>query len=61
MDFHSINHLSPFGFRVFARRGREYTDQDMPQGKLDWLLKEYGLPTGDDLAYKREFAMGAFL
>ncbi|XP_040869322.1 uncharacterized protein, partial [Glycine max] len=35
--------------------------QDMPEWKLDRLLKEYGLPTHGDLAYKREFAMGAFL
>ncbi|KAE9615033.1 hypothetical protein Lal_00048383 [Lupinus albus] len=35
--------------------------KDMPEWKLDQLLKEYGLPTLGDLPYKREFAMGAFL
>jgi len=35
--------------------------QDMPEWKLDGLLKEYGLPTHGDLAYKRQFAIGAFL
>ncbi|KAK2430838.1 S-adenosyl-L-methionine-dependent methyltransferase superfamily protein [Trifolium repens] len=37
-----------------------YTEKDyqnMPEWKLDGLLKEYGLPTHGDLAYKREFAM----
>ncbi|KAL9316318.1 hypothetical protein ACSQ67_017319 [Phaseolus vulgaris] len=43
---------------------RKYTQkdyQDMPEWKLDGLLKEYGLPTHGDLAYKRQFAIGAFL
>ncbi|KAF8397418.1 hypothetical protein HHK36_016334 [Tetracentron sinense] len=35
--------------------------QDMPEWKLDKLLAQYGLPSLGDLAYKREFAMGAFL
>ncbi|KAL6977392.1 hypothetical protein U1Q18_026191 [Sarracenia purpurea var. burkii] len=36
--------------------------QDMPEGKLDRLLADYGLSVGGaGLAYKREFAMGAFL
>ncbi|KAJ4719958.1 Cytoplasmic tRNA 2-thiolation protein 1 [Melia azedarach] len=38
---------------------RDY--QVMPEWKLDRLLTEYGLSTHGDLAYKREFAMGAFL
>lgn len=35
--------------------------QDMPEWKLDQLLTDYGLSTQGDLAYKRDFAMGAFL
>lgn len=35
--------------------------QDMPEWKLDRLLADYGLSTQGDLAYKRDFAMGAFL
>ncbi|KAH7548149.1 hypothetical protein JRO89_XS14G0073800 [Xanthoceras sorbifolium] len=35
--------------------------QDMPEWKLDRLLSEYGLCASGDLAYKRQFAMGAFL
>lgn len=35
--------------------------QDMPEWKLDQLLAQYGLPTHGDLAYKRDFAIGAFL
>ncbi|KAL5567588.1 hypothetical protein UlMin_024163 [Ulmus minor] len=35
--------------------------QDMPEWKLDRLLAEYGLSTHGDLAYKRDFAIGAFL
>ncbi|KAF9599433.1 hypothetical protein IFM89_037199 [Coptis chinensis] len=35
--------------------------QDMPEWKVDRLLSEYGLPVTGNLAYKREFAMGAFL
>lgn len=35
--------------------------QDMPEWKLDRLLAEYGLSAKGDLAYKRDFAMGAFL
>lgn len=38
---------------------KEY--QDMPEGLLDRLLAEYGLSPHGDLAYKRAFAMGAFL
>lgn len=42
----------------------KYTKNDyqtMPEWQLDRLLAEYGLPIPNDLAYKREFAMGAFL
>ncbi|WOG93958.1 hypothetical protein DCAR_0313248 [Daucus carota subsp. sativus] len=35
--------------------------QDMPEGILDMLLAAYGLSPNGDLAYKRAFAMGAFL
>lgn len=35
--------------------------QDMPEAILDMLLAAYGLSTHGDLAYKRAFAMGAFL
>ncbi|GFZ01484.1 hypothetical protein Acr_15g0000930 [Actinidia rufa] len=35
--------------------------ESMPEWKLDCLLSEYGLPVTGDLAYKKKFAMGAFL
>lgn len=35
--------------------------QDMPEAILDMLLAAYGLSPHGDLAYKRAFAMGAFL
>lgn len=35
--------------------------QQMPEWMIDRLLADYGLSTNGDLAYKREFAMGAFL
>ncbi|KAK9158875.1 hypothetical protein Scep_005449 [Stephania cephalantha] len=35
--------------------------QEMPEWKLNGLLAEYGLGVEGNLAYKREFAMGAFL
>ncbi|KAK3231557.1 hypothetical protein Dsin_003438 [Dipteronia sinensis] len=35
--------------------------QDMPEWKVDKLLAEYGLSASGDLAYKKKFAMGAFL
>lgn len=35
--------------------------QDMPEWQLDNLLRQYGLSTHGDLAYKRDFAIGAFL
>lgn len=38
---------------------KEY--QDMPEGLLDRLLALYGLQPHGDLAYKRAFAIGAFL
>lgn len=44
----------------YPRYGKkEYLD--MPEWKIDRLLAEYGLSVHGDLAYKREFAMGAFL
>ncbi|KAE8676869.1 hypothetical protein F3Y22_tig00111582pilonHSYRG01430 [Hibiscus syriacus] len=42
----------------------KYTKADyeaMPEGKLNCLLKEYGLPVSGDVEQKRSFAMGAFL
>lgn len=42
----------------------KYTKKDyenMPEWKLDCLLRQYGLPVNGDVNYKRTFAMGAFL
>ncbi|KMZ63941.1 hypothetical protein ZOSMA_38G00490 [Zostera marina] len=47
----------PLHYPRFNRRDYE----NMPEWKVDNLLKEYGLPTTGDLACKRELAMGAFL
>ncbi|XAR71989.1 hypothetical protein NMG60_11018468 [Bertholletia excelsa] len=41
-----------------------YSEEDyqtMPEDVLDRLLSEYGLPVQGDLAYKRKFAIGAFI
>ncbi|OVA17787.1 hypothetical protein BVC80_1835g174 [Macleaya cordata] len=47
----------PLHYPRYSRKDYE----DMPEWKLDRLLMEYGLPAMGDLAYKREYAMGAFL
>jgi hypothetical protein len=55
---------SGFGFFQMPLHYPRYSKKeyvDMPEWKLDRLLAEYGLSTHGDLAYKREFAMGAFL
>jgi hypothetical protein len=33
----------------------------MPERRVDYLLREYGLPVAGDIDDKRRFAMGAFL
>ncbi|OWM85254.1 hypothetical protein CDL15_Pgr028041 [Punica granatum] len=38
---------------------RDY--EEMPEWRLDCLLREYGLPVSGDVNHKRNFAMGAFL
>ncbi|KAJ6976823.1 hypothetical protein NC653_028864 [Populus alba x Populus x berolinensis] len=35
--------------------------ETMPEGQLDRLLTEYGLPMVGNVEQKRKFAMGAFL
>ncbi|KAI5568315.1 hypothetical protein POPTR_012G031900v4 [Populus trichocarpa] len=35
--------------------------ETMPEGQLDLLLTEYGLPMVGNVEQKRKFAMGAFL
>jgi hypothetical protein len=35
--------------------------ENMPEWKLDCLLREYGLPITGDVEQKRKYAMGAFL
>ncbi|KAB2598743.1 hypothetical protein D8674_001663 [Pyrus ussuriensis x Pyrus communis] len=35
--------------------------ETMPEGNLDRLLSEYGLPVVGSVEQKRKFAMGAFL
>lgn len=61
MESPKKNNVSFFQMPLHYPRYTEKDYQDMPEWKLDGLLKEYGLPTHGDLAYKREFAMGAFL
>lgn len=56
--------MNGFGFFQMPLHYPRYSKKeyvDMPEWKLDRLLAEYGLSTNGDLAYKREFAMGAFL
>ncbi|KAF6134483.1 hypothetical protein GIB67_034897 [Kingdonia uniflora] len=35
--------------------------ENMPEWKLDCLLRQYGLPIIGDLEQKKKFSMGAFL
>ncbi|KAF4351382.1 hypothetical protein G4B88_028221 [Cannabis sativa] len=55
------NGISYFQMPLHYPRYTKKDYQDMPEWKLDRLLTEYGLPTHGDLAYKRDFAIGAFL
>ncbi|KAI4299525.1 hypothetical protein L6164_032977 [Bauhinia variegata] len=55
------NGVSCFQMPLHYPRYKHKDYQSMPEWKLDRLLAEYGLPVNGDLAYKREFAMGAFL
>ncbi|CAL0307624.1 unnamed protein product [Lupinus luteus] len=61
MESPKQSNVSFFQMPLHYPRYNKKDYQDMPEWKLDRLLKEYGLPTHGDLAYKREFAMGAFL
>ncbi|KAK7300755.1 hypothetical protein RJT34_11605 [Clitoria ternatea] len=61
MESPQKNSVSIFQMPLHYPRYTETDYQDMPEWKLDGLLREYGLPTQGDLAYKREFAIGAFL
>ncbi|KAK4747913.1 hypothetical protein SAY87_014499 [Trapa incisa] len=47
----------PLHYPRYSRRDYE----EMPEWKLDCLLREYGLPVSGDVGHKRSFAMGAFL
>ncbi|KAF3778415.1 hypothetical protein EJ110_NYTH43508 [Nymphaea thermarum] len=47
----------PLHYPRFTRADYE----TMPEWKLDCLLAEYGLPISGDAAYKRKFAIGAFI
>ncbi|PON65649.1 cytoplasmic tRNA 2-thiolation protein [Trema orientale] len=57
----SNNGVSYFQMPLHYPRYTKKDYQDMPEWKLDRLLAEYGLSTHGDLAYKRDFAIGAFL
>eukprot|EP01018_Ginkgo_biloba_P017018 Gb_03563 [translate_table: standard] len=53
----------PYAFQMPLHYPR-YSKADyetMPEWKLDVLFQEYGLPVSGDLAYKRKYAIGAFL
>ncbi|XP_027941317.1 uncharacterized protein LOC114195125 [Vigna unguiculata] len=61
MESQEKNSVGFFQMPLHYPRYTQKDYEDMPEWKLDSLLKEYGLPTNGDLAYKRDFAMGAFL
>ncbi|KAG5239883.1 cytoplasmic tRNA thiolation protein [Salix suchowensis] len=46
----------PLHYPRYAKKDQ----QNMPAGKLDRIIAEYGLPVRSDSACKREFAIGAF-
>ncbi|GJN34333.1 hypothetical protein PR202_gb22983 [Eleusine coracana subsp. coracana] len=51
------------GFRMPLHypRYKKADYEEMPEWRVDCLLREYGLPADGDLDSKRRFAMGAFL
>ncbi|KAF7102827.1 hypothetical protein CFC21_103894 [Triticum aestivum] len=51
------------GFRMPLHypRYRKTDYEEMPEWRIDCLLREYGLPVAGDVEDKRRFAMGAFL
>ncbi|CAN6243811.1 unnamed protein product [Urochloa humidicola] len=51
------------GFRMPLHypRYKKADYEEMPEWRVDCLLREYGLPAAGDLDSKRRFAMGAFL
>ncbi|EOY18099.1 hypothetical protein QUC31_006625 [Theobroma cacao] len=61
MESEKQNGVSFFQMPLHYPRYTQKDYQDMPEWKLDRLLAEYGLSNKGDLAYKRQFAMGAFL
>ncbi|CAK7325746.1 unnamed protein product [Dovyalis caffra] len=64
MDSKKKDHVNGASFFQMPLHYPRYTKKDyqnMPEWQLDRLLAEYGLPVNGDLAYKREFALGAFL
>ncbi|XP_021900911.1 uncharacterized protein LOC110816872 [Carica papaya] len=55
---------SSSGFSMIPLHYPSYTEEEyekMAEWEVDRLLALYGLPTDGDLAYKREFAVGAFV
>ncbi|KAF7816396.1 S-adenosyl-L-methionine-dependent methyltransferase [Senna tora] len=61
MESPQKNRVGFFQMPLHYPRYTQKDYEDMPEWKLDGLLKEYGLPTHGDLAYKRELAMGTFI
>jgi hypothetical protein len=61
MESREENGVSLFQMPLHYPRYSKKEYLDMPEWKLNRLLTEYGLSSDGDLAYKREFAMGAFL
>ncbi|XP_062233067.1 uncharacterized protein LOC133930434 [Phragmites australis] len=51
------------GFRMPLHypRYKKADYEAMPEWRVEYLLREYGLPVDGDLDSKRRFAMGAFL
>lgn len=60
-DWEGKGELTEFQMPLHYPRYTRKDYEKMAEWRVDNLLREYGLPVTGDLAYKREFAMGAFL
>ena len=58
---HSSERCGYFQMPLHYPRYKKSDYETMPEWRLDYLLKEYGLPIIGDVEQKRKFAMGAFL
>ena len=58
---HGLERCGQFQMPLHYPRYTQAEYEAMPEWRLDYLLKQYGLPVMGDLQQKRRFAIGAFL